>query len=578
MIRTFGLLLLVAAILVLARADATAVDVAPPPREVKAQTQGADAPRSGGERMPLTNLAPAKPMFDACVYKYRVSTVSPECQQFVNQGLGMYYSYVWMEAARAFETALRYDPECAYAWLMLHRSLDPDKYGRANTTTPVGPFVAIAGGAITGQLPDRVGKNNQEYALEKARALMPKANQREQLLIQSRLQDKGMWPNVTATDRTKKAQQSLDELLMLHDDDEEGWFWRAQLAKTDGPNAVAPFYKALLRVNPLHPGANHEFVHFYENVRRPALGWPYAENYIKSSPGIPHALHMQSHLGMRIGKWGITSDWSAKAVELQMAYHKYQGVAPGDDHQFVHHMDTLTRSLVHDGRFAEAKKTRALAEGHNKYGSRAEWLRMSVSQGDWDESAKLVEAFRKTDKANGAYYAALVALEKRDTEQAGREIDTLRQAQQTKKSDKTIERRLWEAQGRLLCQKGDGEAGLKLLKQLVNATKNDFSHHAWGNGAVYMESWGVGALECGNAVEAEEAFQEALAHDAGSVRGALGMWALCEKLGRTEEADRYLKLARRVWAKADSKDFAALQSTMANRAAKITKPVAAAQE
>ena len=101
-------------------------------------------------------------------------------------------------------------------------------------------------------------------------------------------------------------------------------------------------------------------------------------------------------------------------------------------------------------------------------------------------------------------------------------------------------------QGRYLCQKGDGEAGLKLLKKLVDATKNDFGHHAWGNGAVYMEAWGVGALEAGNAAEAEEAFQEALAHDAGSVRGALGLWALCERLGRTEEADRYLKLAQRV--------------------------------
>ncbi len=240
-------------------------------------------------------------------------------------------------------------------------------------------------------------------------------------------------------------------------------------------------------------------------------------------------------------------------------------------------METLTRSLVHDGRFADAKKIKSMAEGY-KYTYRPEWLRMALGQGDWDEAGKLIEQFRRTDKATGAYYAALVALEKGDTDQAGREIDTMRQVQQTKKSDKGLERRLWEVQGRHLCQKGDGEAGLKLFKQLVNATKNEYGHHAWGNGAVYMESWGVGALEAGSAIDAEEAFQEALAHDAGSVRGALGLWALCERLGRTEEADRYLKLAQRVWAKADPKDFSALQAVMANRAAKITKPVAAAGE
>jgi hypothetical protein len=385
-----------------------------------------------------------------------------------------------------------------------------------------------------------------------------------------------MWPNVGPSERVKKAQQSLDELLTLHEDDEEGWFWRAQLAKGDGPNATAVFYKALLKVDPLHPGANHEFVHFFENVRRPALGWPYAENYIKSSPGIPHAFHMQAHLGMRIGKWGVTTDWSSRAVDLEMEYHKYQGVTPGEDHQFNHHMETLTRSLVHDGRFAEAKKVKSLAEGY-KYAFRPEWLRMAIAQRDWAAAQKLVEEFRRKDKASGAYYAALAALEKGDAEQAGREVDTLRQLQQSKKSDRNLERRLWEVQGRLLCQKGDADAGLKLLKKLIGATKNDFAHHAWGNGAVYMESWGIGALEAGSATDAEEAFQEALAHDAGSVRGALGLWALCERLGRTEEAERYMKLAHRVWAKAEPKDFAALQSDMARRAGKLTKTVAAGE-
>jgi hypothetical protein len=510
-------------------------------------------------------------MFDACIYKYPVSTTSEECQAFVNQGLGMYYSYVWIEAARAFETALRHDPDCAYAWLMLHRSLE--KWGRPGAAPQPGPLVALLGGTIYGKLPDRVGKTAQDYALDMARKLMPKANSREQLLIQSRLQERGMWPNVQPADRTKKAQQSLDELLMLHDDDTEAWFWRAQLARGDGPNATAVFYKALLRVNPLHPGANHEFVHFYENVRRPALGWPYAEGYIKSSPGIPHAYHMQAHLGTRIGKWGITTDWSWRAIELQVAYHKYQGVTPGEDHQYGHHFDILIRSLVHDGRFADLDSLRKLP-GAPKFESRADVFRAAITRHDWPAVQKMIDGFRRTDKSNGAYLAALAALERGDTEQAGREIDTLRQLQQKRKTDKSLERRLWEVQGRHLCQKGDGEAGLKLLKKLSDATKNDFSHHTWGNGAVYMESWGAGALEAGNAAEAEEAFQEALAHDAGSARGALGLWAICERLGRTEEADRYLKLAHRVWAKADPKDFALLQSDTARRAAKITRAAA----
>src|SRR5262249_22702494 len=54
-----------------------------------------------------TKLPPAKLIPNLCVVKYRVTTASPEAQAFVDQGLGYYYSYVWIEAARSFETAAK---------------------------------------------------------------------------------------------------------------------------------------------------------------------------------------------------------------------------------------------------------------------------------------------------------------------------------------------------------------------------------------------------------------------------------------------------------------------------------------
>jgi Tfp pilus assembly protein PilF len=538
--------------------SAPAAEVAPPPRPV------------AGPKMPLTGLAPAKLVPDLCVYHYPVSTRSPECQAFCDQGFGYFYSYVWMEAARCFETALGHDPDCASAWLGLHRSLE--KWGKA-TKPAAGPFLAAVGGAAQAKLPDRFAKSPADYALETARKLMPRANHREQLLIQSRLQEKGMWPGVGPDERKKKAQASLDELLTLYEDDEEGWFWRAQIA--DGPNASAPIYKALLRLDPLHPGANHELVHFFENVRRPALGWPYAEGYMKSSPSIPHAFHMQAHLAMRVGKWQHTTDWSWKAVELEKAYHRFLDVKPADDFQFSHHLETLTRALVHDGRFAEAKQIKTEAQGYN-YHYRPEWFRMAVAEKDWAEAQKVVEFFRKSDKLVAAYHAAAVALEQGDAGRAAAEVDVLRQAQQSKKGDRQRELRLWEVQGRLMCQTGQGEAGVKLLRRAVEKTKDDYFHHSWGGGAYYMEVWGVAALEAGIAAEADEAFQEALAHDAGSVRGALGMWALCSRLGKAEEAERYLKVARRCWAKADPRDFERLREDLAQKARHVPAPGIAA--
>jgi tetratricopeptide (TPR) repeat protein len=244
-------------------------------------------------------------------------------------------------------------------------------------------------------------------------------------------------------------------------------------------------------------------------------------------------------------------------------------VKPGDDHQFMHHMETLTRGLVHDGRFAEAEAVRTEATGYG-YKFTPQWFGMFVTQKKWDEANAIVEPMRKAGgKAGAAYHAAIIALERGDTKRAQAEVDVLKQASATKKEGGAAAYRLWEVQGRLLCQTGNAEAGVKLFKRIIEKTKNDFNHHAWGAGAYYMEQWGIAALEGGLADEAEEAFQEALAHDAGSVRGALGLWALCDRLGRTDEAERYMKVAKRCWAKASAADFDNLKADMAERAQRV---------
>lgn len=471
-------------------------------------------------KLPVCGLAPAKLIPDLCLVKYRVSTTSPECQAYFDQGLGYFYSYVWMEAARSFETALHYDPDCAMAHWGLSRALE------------------------------RWSKRAQsDQVLQKAKDKMASASHREQLLITARLQEKGMWPNVAEDARKKTAVKTINELLTLHDDDEEAWYYRAQLG--DSSTHAIPDYKALLRINPLHPGANHELVHLYENQKRPALGWPHAENYIKSSPGIPHPFHMQAHLAMRLGRYEKTTERSLRAVELQRAYHKVQNVKVAEDHQFSHHLETLLLSLIHDGRFAEARKIKDECWGYN-YRHWLPWFRLHLAERNWPEAQKVVEHFRRTDKQTSSYLAALMYLRQGNAERAMAEVDVLRQAMSSGKGNKQLEHRFWESQGVLMCQTGSAEAGLKLIGKIVTNTMNDYGHHAWGNGAYYMETWGIAALKSGQLETAEEAFLEALAHEPSCARAALGLQVLCERQGRSEEAERYEALGRRCWKQADA--------------------------
>src|SRR5262249_11506284 len=341
----------------------------------------------------------------------------PECQAHFDQGLGYFYSYVWMEAARSFETATRFDPDCAMAWWGLSRALE------------------------------RWGRGDHSKALLKADELKVKASYREQQLILARMQEKGQAPGVGDQEARKKAAiATLDNLISLHDDDEEAWYYRAQLSGGSGlfggSASSVPFYKALLRINPLHPGANHELVHYYEKAQRPALGMPYADAYIKSSPGIPHAYHMQAHLATRLGRWDKTSDRSARAIELERAYQKEMNVQPKDDHQYSHHLEILTLSLIHDGRFREA---RAIKEEATRCGIKhwLPWFRLALAQRDWPEAVRIVDHFRRSDKDTASYLAALLYLKQADVPRATADVEVLREHYAHEKNSKILEDRMW---------------------------------------------------------------------------------------------------------------------------------------
>jgi tetratricopeptide (TPR) repeat protein len=484
-------------------------------------------PAAPDNRLPHSKLPPAELIPNLCVVKYLISTASPACQAFFDQGLGFYYSYTWAEAVRSFETATKLDPGCAMAWWGLSKACE--KWGRAAYQPP----------------------------LKKAQELLAGASHRESLLIRARLQEKGMLPGVAAENRKKEAVKTLDELLTLYDDDEEGWFARAQVA--EGPNAGVPFYKALLRINPQHAGAHHELLHHYENIRRPALGWPHALGYMQSSPSLPHAFHMQAHLAMRIGKWDKTTDWSARAIEMQEAYHKrmkINGADGGLDWQFAHHLETLMRSLLHDARYKEAHAIKEKCE-KLKFDQKTHWFRLHLAEGDYDGALKIANSYTK-DKVTASYLRALVYLRQGDADRAAPEVSVLQEAFPAKRKDRNLELKLWEVQGVLMSLRGE-DGALKLLAKIVEKTKDDYGHHSWGQGAYFMEVWGAAALRLNRLDTAEEAFLEALAHDSGSARGALGMQVVCERQHRDEEALRFAELAQRCWRQADP---GALQSEL----------------
>src|SRR5262249_50329359 len=163
--------------------------------------------------------------------------------------------------------------------------------------------------------------------------------------------------------------------------------------------------------------------------------------------------------------------------------------------------------LIHDARWEEARRLRKECEGYgfqNKTFKQL-WFYLHLNARDWDAALKIADGNRKSDRLTASYQRSLVYLKKGETRRAQGEGGVLQQAYQTQRSNKQLESRLWETQGMLMCQQGSADGGLKLLQRAVDRTKNDYSHHNWGNGAYYMEAWGVAALWANRLDVAEEA-------------------------------------------------------------------------
>src|SRR5689334_3830375 len=68
------------------------------------------------------------------IYHEKVTTSSELAQRFYDQGVAYLHSYVWIEAARSFQQALRSDPQMAMAYLGLSYAYSPMDYHAARAT------------------------------------------------------------------------------------------------------------------------------------------------------------------------------------------------------------------------------------------------------------------------------------------------------------------------------------------------------------------------------------------------------------------------------------------------------------
>lgn len=142
-----------------------------------------------------------------------------------------------------------------------------------------------------------------------------------------------------------------------------------------------------------HPGAIHYTIHATDVDGRAGNALDIVEAYGKIAPAVPHALHMPTHIYVRLGDWPEVIDWNLKSAVAALNYPVNGSIS----HHYLHAIDYLVYAYLQRG---EDEKAESVAEkGLSKEPYQASFVasyhiaaipaRLAVERNKWDQAIKL---------------------------------------------------------------------------------------------------------------------------------------------------------------------------------------------
>jgi tetratricopeptide (TPR) repeat protein len=264
-----------------------------------------------------------------------VGTSSAPAQQFYDQGIAYLHSYVWIEAARAFNAALRADPSLAVAHAQLSLAL-------TELNLP----------------------SDARAALARARALAPQATAHDRRHIELRALQFAAEEQARNAAALTAYRAALDAAVAAFPRDAEFWLLRGNAESPDpadrGQGSVAGsirFYDRARSVAPADDAPLHFLTHAYENSRDEEKALATSEAYAKAAPAIPHAHHMLGHVRLERGRVADAIAAFEAADRVERAYLSRAGVPAEYEWHHEHNLDLLGASYAYVGRMHEAEDT-----------------------------------------------------------------------------------------------------------------------------------------------------------------------------------------------------------------------------
>ena len=472
------------------------------------------------------------------------TSCSKPAQQKFNRAVALLHSFWYDEAEKGFADVAKTDPKCG----MGH-------WG-----------VAMTWYHPVWQPPTKTELQNGIAAAEKA-SMVSARTQREKdyiAAIATFYKDSDKLDHRTRAIAYEKAMEQLH--VRYPQDREAGIFYSLALLGTALPTdktyanqkKAAGILNKVLAAEPNHPGVAHYIIHSFDYPALADLALAAARSYSKIAPDSPHALHMPSHIFIRLGLWpeSIESNLASAAAGRKHASAKDE----------IHAIDYLAYAYLQTAQDGKAKELNDAVYAMNKidaqifqvaYALAAIPARYTLERRQWAEAAALkvpVEGFPWNKfayaEANVYFARSLGASRSGDTAAARADVERLTAMQKSLAEAKEVywatqvEIQRLAASAWLVHAEGKRDEALKLMRAAADL-EDTTEKHPVTPGAVVpaRELLGELLLELREPQQALKEFEASLRLLPNRFNGLYGAAKAAESAGdRTKAASFYAKL------------------------------------
>jgi tetratricopeptide (TPR) repeat protein len=464
-----------------------------------------------------------------------------------NLGTALLHSFEYGDAEKVFARVLAEDPDCLMAyWGVAMSNFHPLWAPPTNEELEKGSKVIALGRSL---------KNNESRESDYLEA------------VATIFDD---WRTLDHKTRVQKFETAAESVYRKYPADNEAAIFYALALKAAADPTDKTFAKArkagellkgLFSRQPDHPGVAHYLIHTFDLPELAEMALPAARKYASIAASSAHALHMPSHIFIRLGLWDESIQSNINSMEAARCYAENEGINGHWDEE-LHGLDYLVYAYLQQARDDKAREQLRYLESMPSvwppnfkvaYAYAAVPVRYALERKDWKSALALElkpSSFPWNDypwqRSMVSFGRVLGAVHEKKADVAEASLEELKenheelvkQGKQYEAGQVQVQIKASEAWIALLEDKN--EDAVRLMNEAADLEDATEKHPVTpGEVIPARELLGDMYMEIGEFAKALEAYKIDLKRHAGRLNALQGAGLACQKIGQHEQARTY---------------------------------------